>query len=337
MKLFERVKHYRFKHLVFILLPVFFVYFISISNAEESYEKFSQKVTDDFMARSKANQITKRVAVNRDGDEFDFAGTLQDNYVNFSHDRYIHDDFVDAYYFKKKADKIKNYKIISPSNPYSFGILPDDMQQFIIGREQLRSVSINSIVNSNDGLVLADSYIAYDCWLEAFEEGNSHDRMQRCRARFLDNMKAMRLSLLAQGYNVFELTTKEDLALNARLSTCESCKLYARGLFCNSLYFEPYEAKMMDKMNVVVKRLQRKMSYFSSATIQIMYYKNAFETDKGLSKERLNAVKNLAYNTLSSGSPVKPILKVVALTLPNEQLKNKIFRDAITVCISGNE
>ena len=68
-----------------------------------------------------------------------------------------------------------------------------------------------------------------------------------------------------------------------------------------------------------------------------MYYKNAFETDKGLIQERLNGVKNLAYNTLSSGSPVKPILKVVALTLPNEHLKNKIFRDAITVCISGNE
>ena len=320
-----------FRCITLTLLPAFFVCFVGTSNADESYEKFSQKVTDDFMARAKANQITKRVAVNRDGDEFDFAGTLQDNYVNFSHDRYIHDDFVDAYYFKKKADKIKNYKIISPSNPYSFGILPDDMQQFIIGREQLRSVSINSIVNSNDGLVLADSYIAYDCWLEP-SSGSSAVRknigivasMPRTRSRNMNpSMSPIMMSV--------------TMALNARLSTCESCKLYARGLFCNALYFEPYEAKMIDKMNVVVKRLQRKMSYFSSATIQIMYYKNAFETDKGLIQERLNGVKNLAYNTLSSGSPVKPILKVVALTLPNEHLKNKIFRDAITVCISGNE
>ena len=96
---------------------------------------------------------------------FDFSQTLEEHYLNFAKDRYEHDDYIDAFYFKTKANKIKNYKIISPANPYSFGILPDDMPQFVLSREQLKNVSINSIINSNDGIVLADSYIAFDCWL----------------------------------------------------------------------------------------------------------------------------------------------------------------------------
>ena len=327
---------------LFVFTYLMFCAFITSNTAKtaDNYTSFSLDVINDF---EKDRNIThndnknKTIAQQANGMIFDFSQTLEEHYLNFAKDRYEHDDYIDAFYFKTKANKIKNYKIISPANPYSFGILPDDMPQFVLSREQLKNVSINSIINSNDGIVLADSYIAFDCWLEAFEEGNSNDRMERCKNRFLDNMKAMRLSLLAQGYNLFEMTTKEDLVLNSRLTTCESCALYSQGYYCNTLYFEPDEARMLDKMNIVIKRLQRKMSYFANSTIDIMYYQNAYGYDKTLMTKRLNATKNLAYNTLANNSPIKPTIQLKAITLPKENLQKKIFRDAITICIKGNE
>ena len=309
--------------------------------ASDNYNSFTRDVISSFEKEKNIthndNKDAKTISRQANGKIFDFSQTLEENYENFANDRYKHDDYVDAFYFQTKAKKIKNYKIISPANPYSFGILPDDMQQFVMAREQLKNVSINSIINSNDGIVLADSYIAFDCWLEAFEEGNSNDRMERCRNRFLDNMKAIRLSLLSQGYNLFEMTTKDDLVLNSRLTTCESCALYSQGYYCNTLYFEPEEARMLDKMNIVIKRLQRKMSYFASSNVDIMYYKNAYGYNQTLMTKRLNAMKNLAYNTLANNSPIKPTIQLKSITLPKENLQKKIFRDAITICIKGNE
>ena len=309
--------------------------------ASDNYNSFTRDVISSFEKEKNItpndNKDAKTISRQANGKIFDFSQTLEENYENFANDRYKHDDYIDAFYFQTKAKKIKNYKIISPANPYSFGILPDDMQQFVMAREQLKNVSINSIINSNDGIVLADSYIAFDCWLEAFEEGNSNDRMERCRNRFLDNMKAIRLSLLSQGYNLFEMTTKDDLVLNSRLTTCESCALYSQGYYCNTLYFEPEEARMLDKMNIVIKRLQRKMSYFASSNVDIMYYKNAYGYEQSLMTKRLNAMKNLAYNTLANNSPIKPTIQIKSITLPKENLQKKIFRDAITICIKGNE
>ena len=329
----------------FIVLVFCGAYVYNIVYAE-SYANFASNVGEEFdktgnidfeksnnSSEKRGAQVTKM----SDGNEFDFAGTLQVNYINFAKDRYNNNDYIDAHYFKTKAMKIKNYKIITPSNPYSFGILPDDMEQFLVAREQLRNVSINSIINSNDGVVLADSYIAFDCWLEAFEEGNSNDRLERCKNRFLDNMKAMRLSLLSQGYNLFDMTTKENLILNNRATSCESCLFYKKGLYCNALYFEPDEAKMIDKMNVVVKRLQRKMSYFASSTITILYYKNAIGFNKKLSNKRINVAKNLIYNTLTKDCPIKPIIRMTPITLSKNASQKRIYRDAITICVGGNE
>ena len=304
----------------------------------EDYANFAYQVEKSFN-KSTNNNTKKQIGKFDDGSSFDFSKTLEANYINFAESRYQQNDFIDAYYFKTKAMKIKNYKIIAPANPYSFGILPDDIEQFIIAREQLRNASINSIINSNDGLVLADSYIAFDCWLEAFEEGNATERMNRCKNRFLDNMKAMRMSLLLQGYNLFDMTTKENLALNNRNTSCESCVLYQKGLFCNALYFDKDEIKLMDKMNIVIKRLQKKITYFNSPTITLLHYPNAYGYEKKLGKQRIEAVKNVVYNNLSKDLPIKPLIKINTITLPKHLTgaNKKIYRDVISVCISGNE
>ena len=304
----------------------------------EDYANFAYQVEKSFNGRQNGN-TKKQIGKFDDGSSFDFSKTLEANYINFAESRYQQNDFIDAYYFKTKAMKIKNYKIIAPANPYSFGILPDDIEQFIVAREQLRNASINSIINSNDGLVLADSYIAFDCWLEAFEEGNATERMNRCKNRFLDNMKAMRMSLLLQGYNLFDMTTKENLALNNRNTSCESCVLYQKGLFCNALYFDKDEIKLMDKMNIVIKRLQKKITYFNSPTITLLHYPNAYGYEKKLGKQRIEAVKNVVYNNLSKDLPIKPLIKINTITLPKHLTgaNKKIYRDVISVCISGNE
>ena len=321
---------------IFCFTLLFFLTYSQQQIISETYSQFAYEVSDEFTGR-KVDNTRKKMAKMSDGSEFDFTATLQSNYINFAQDRYKNNDYIDAHYFKTKAMKIKNYKIISPANPYSFGIIPDDIEQFNVAREQLRNVSINSIINSNDGLILADSYISFDCWLEAFEEGNSPDRVERCKNRFLDNMKALRLSLLTQGYNLFEMTTKENLILNNRATNCESCVLYKKGLYCNALYFEPEETKLLDKMNIVVKRLQRKISYFNSATITIMYYKNSYGYNKKLSQKRLDAIKNLTYNSLTKEFPIKPVIKLLPITLSKALTTKKIYRDAITICVAGNE
>ena len=320
-------------------LNIFLLFCIYLSTSAKigfsnNYQDFVANVDNKITGQENKKQVIGRL---EDGSDFDFAGTLQANYESFANNRYQKGDFIDAYYFKTKAEKIKNYKIISPANPYSFGILPDDMEQFSLAREQLRNVSINSIINSNDGLVLADSYIAFDCWIEAFEEGNALERVQRCRNRFLDNMKAMRVSLLMQGYSIFDMTNKENMLLNNRYSTCESCVLYNKGQYCNSIYFDFDEAKLMDKMNIVIKRLEKKLSYFSSATITILYYSNAYGYNKKLSEKRIDVAKNLVYNIVSKDIPVKPIVKIIPIKLTNDLTTKKIYRDAITICVSGNE
>ena len=320
----------------FTILSLSLAIFSIVSNGivAESYDEFIKNINDGF-----EKGVNKKKTIGRfdDGSDFDFTQTLYVNYGKFAEDRYKKGDFIDAYYFKTKAEKIRRYKIISPANPYSFGILPDDMEQFIIAREQLRNVSINSILNSNDGLVLADSYIAFDCWLEAFEEGNSQDRLKRCRDRFLDNMKAMRVSLLMQGYNIFDMSSKENLAYNNRYSNCESCILYDKGQYCNTIYFDIDEARMMDKMNVVIKRIEQKLSFFNSPTVLILYYPNAYGFKKKLSDKRLDVVKNLVYNMIARDLPIKPIVKLTQIRLNKKLTDKKIYRDAITVCVSGNE
>lgn len=303
----------------------------------ESYNDFIKKVGTDF--NNNTTTDSKKITIGQfsDGSDFDFIGTICANYSNFAEDRYKNNDFIDAYYFRTKAEKIRRYKIISPSNPYSFGILPDDIEQFLIAREQLRNVSINSIVNSNDGLVLADSYIAFDCWLEAFEEGGSQDRMKRCRNRFTDNMKAMRVSLLAQGYSILDITEKENLVLNNRTPACESCALYEKGQYCNAIYFNKGDTRIMDKMNIVIKRLEQKLLYFNSSQILILDYLSASKANKKLSENRLEAIKNLLYNIISKDMPVKPVIKIMQIKLNKSQMEKKIYNDVITICVSGNE
>lgn len=336
----NRVVFLKINPLAVVFVVLLFYIFANAQNvvSAESYNDFLKTVERNFEgSRSDDN---KKVTIGRfeDGSDFDFVGTLYANYENFAEDRYKHEDFIDAYYFKTKAEKIKRYKIISPANPYSFGILPDDIEQFIIARDKLRNVSINSIVNSSDGLVLADSYIAYDCWLEAFEEGNSIDRLNRCKGRFLDNMKAIRISLSMQGYSIFDMISKNDSKIddNNINSVCESCALYKKGQYCNTLYFNSGEIRMMDKMNIVIKRLEQKLSYFNSPEILVMYYNNTSKTSNLLDK-RLDAVKNLLYNVISRDLPIKPTMKIMSIKLDTKSAKNELYENAITVCISGNE
>ena len=79
------------------------------------------------------------------------------------------------------------------------------------------------------------------------------------------------------------------------------------------------------------------MTYFNSAKITILYYKNAYGFNEKLSKKRLEAMKNLATNVLAKNSPITPNIKITPITLPKKMKTKKIYRDAITICISGNE
>ena len=314
-----------------ISVSVFFIQKQTSVNAD-THKKF---VENDKIDNLKNKQATIEHLSDNNG--FNFIETLYLNYENFAKDRYKHEDFIDAYYFKTKAEKIKHYKIISPADPYSFGILPDDIEQFIIAREQLKNVSINSIVNSNDGIVLADSYIAFDCWLEAFEAGNSQNRVNRCRDRFLDNIKAMRISLLMQGYNIFDISDSEELLLNGKKTNCESCILYKKGQYCNTFYFNSNETKMLSKMNIVIKRLEQKLSFFNVPTLTILYYKNSDGINSKLLNKRIDIMKNLLYNVISKDLPVKPIIKTTPILLKQDFVQKTIYKDAITICVSGNE
>ena len=310
-----------------------------VQDASNSYSAFIDLVKAGF-ANSYGDKVAgdgRIIAYDEKGNEFVFYDELVKNYLNMATDRFNYGDYVDAYFFKSKAERIRIHRLVAPANPYSFGILPQDMRQFILAREQLRSVSIMDAVPSNDGIVMVDAYLAYDCWLEAFESGNSNTRMQRCKSRFLDDIKALRLSLLQQGYNIPEITIKDDVVLNSRVSTCKSCELYERGYYCNTLYFNPTETTLLSKMAIVIKRLQAKISMFSDSNIDILYYPTAYEYQKKLGENRVDAVKNLIQNQIVVNNPIKPSVSVHTIKLSREEQTQKIFRDAITVCVSGGE
>ena len=91
----------------------------------ENYANFAYQVEKSFN-KSTNNNTKKQIGKFDDGSSFDFSKTLEANYVNFAENRYNQNDFIDAYYFKTKAMKIKNYKIIAPANPYDFATYSRD-------------------------------------------------------------------------------------------------------------------------------------------------------------------------------------------------------------------
>ena len=125
------------------------------AKTRDDYNNFKNAVIEKFATELRGEQNErKKIAVKENGEIFDFAQSLADDYKSFARDRYNNADYVDAYYFQTKAEKIANYKIISPSNPYSFGILADDMQQFLLARKQLKNVSINNTqIYNNDNVI----------------------------------------------------------------------------------------------------------------------------------------------------------------------------------------
>ena len=139
-------KMFIYNKILFFLVFFIFLFILNAfsSNyqaiAVDDYNAFTKSVIRDFTNQNKNMQVMKqkRISKTKSGKVFDFVSTLAENYNNFANDRYRNNDYIDAYYFKRKASKIKNYKIISPANPYSFGIIPDDLQQFILAREQLK-------------------------------------------------------------------------------------------------------------------------------------------------------------------------------------------------------
>ncbi len=89
-------------------------------------------------------------------------------------------------------------------------------------------------------------------------------------------------------------------------------------------------------MNIVIKRLEQKLSYFNSPEILILNYSNN-NTKSDLQEKRLDAIKNLLYNTISKDLPIKPTIKLTQINLSKEASKNDLYQNAITICISGNE
>ncbi|MEN9782476.1 MAG: hypothetical protein RL208_626 [Pseudomonadota bacterium] len=290
--------------------------FTPSDEAEKKNQEMVQKLKEEL-----SEDVEKKA--------YDFRGDLYEKYLRFAQDRYVSDDFVDAYYFKQKANKIRNYKIISPSNPLSFGILPDDLEQFLDGRKRLIELSIKNIVESQYGRVLADSYIAYDCWLEAFENGNNVEKAQRCRNRFIDNVKSLEVVLFDNGVPINE----SIVSFNKKYHKCKTCGMNKKGYFCNALYFNEKSPVLLDKMNIVIKKIQQRSYTMPTASLVVMYNK----VGKGgldLQKLRLDAVSNIIYNHVIAKSYVQPVVRFVEVQKVSE---GKFFEDSVVVCAVDGE
>jgi hypothetical protein len=326
------------------LLLFFLLWLPCLANASSQsfksyFEDFKEAVIEEFTHKKQSNKnkiqnnfleedlvSAQNVAK---GYGFDFFSKLYNDYVVFSQDRQLSNDPVDSFYFLQKANKFKNNKNISPANPIEFGIVAEDIEQFLDARKRLIAVSLPAIITSSDGLILSDAYIAFDCWLEAFEEV-SNKRAAKCRDRFIDDIRALELSLLNKG-----LSYSSNFGQNPRYDSCATCRLFANGSYCNAVYFN--NISLMRDSHIALKRLLIKMATAINPVIVIANYSIA-KQDRNMVNARLQAVRNIVQSQILTHKddnflPFNPEIKFTQIETDINNYNKSIFQDMVLICI----
>lgn len=259
---------------------------------------------------------------------------LYNHYVRFANDRKANDDNIDYVYFTRKAKKLKAFNLISPANPLSFGIIPEDLTQFLHARERLKNISSNDIIN-NDADVLVDAYVAYDCWLEGFENNlkESLKRSKRCRDRYLDDVRALesKLSIKTNAANDFSSFSN----INQRYDSCQTCSFLEQGYLCNALYFKNNSIDLIDKMDIVIQRIKSKMLYSELPVLMFIHYSG--QSKDTLLRNRIHVIYNFLNINLAKMNYVKPVINLAKLSVDEMDKNQKLMtKNAISVCVKLN-
>jgi hypothetical protein len=330
---------------VFLLLigNLFFVFSVlasEVDNSNSVLNQFIEAVKDDFSKIGKGENSrvieygsdTSTEQNNKKGSirtEDNFSEILYDKYIDFAKDRYINNDFVDAFFYKQKALKISKYEKVTISNPIHIGIIPDDIDRFFFAKKVLENFSsIPSVLRSNDTkYIIDDTYLAYDCWMEATEEvvTKKYSRARVCMERFIENIKALEAVLFKNNIRI----DRQDFT-NIAKEKCKSCELKDKGYFCNSFYFAENSIDLLSDTSIITKRIESRLLASEKPSVTIGHYNNLDTITAG----RVNIIRNIIRNTVFPNIFFDPNIKTTKFTVSKSKQNEHQFNSAITVCIS---
>lgn len=270
-------------------------------------------------------------------DKFDSNINLRDR-MYLSYKKFLEDNIdqsdLDWDFISYKTNLIYEKGIINLTDPFIFGIIPNDMPAFLAIRDRIKALS--DVNQGSTNLIyqnaLTDLYVSFDCWLEGVESGTSQEtsgytikKAKECRDQVLQKISI--ISGLIN--NVSSINDPNDKVFKK----CETCRLAFSNINCNAFYFDK-GTTINQQSDYVYKRIRQKIYLAENPDISLFYYTSPMFTKK-YNKERIKIVLNMINNMLNELKVEKRLdVKIQQRKILTSET-NLLFKDAITVCIKG--
>ncbi|MDX1540747.1 MAG: OmpA family protein [Geminicoccaceae bacterium] len=157
---------------------------------------------------------------------------LRTGYLGYGDSQWDENDFSEYYHFAFKAvDSAKGERVL-PDRVEERSVPMVDAEALAAARARLMG-ALDQTARKKAALRAADAQVAFDCWLERVDDGDSPERIEECRGRFEQAMAEIERSLVSDVdnvYLVFFAWDQADISPVARTVLEQVLADYRRGL-----------------------------------------------------------------------------------------------------------
>ena len=127
---------------------------------------------------------------------------LRTGYLGYGDEQYDENDFPEYYHFAFKAvDSAKGERVL-PDRVEERSVPMVDAEALAAARARLLG-ALDQTARKKAAMRAADAQVAFDCWLERVDDGDSPERIEECRGRFEEAMAEIERSLVSDIDNVY--------------------------------------------------------------------------------------------------------------------------------------
>jgi OOP family OmpA-OmpF porin len=127
---------------------------------------------------------------------------LRAGYLDYGDEQYGEWDYGEYYHFAFKAvDSAKGNRVL-PDRPEDRSLAMVDAEALAAARARLLG-ALDQTARKKVAMRAAEAQVAYDCWLERVDDGDSAARIEECRGRFEQAMADIERSLVSDIDNVY--------------------------------------------------------------------------------------------------------------------------------------
>lgn len=127
---------------------------------------------------------------------------LRSGYLDYGDEQYGEWDYGEYYHFAFKAvDSAKGERVL-PDRPEDRSLAMVDAEALAAARARLLG-ALDQTARKKVAMRAAEAQVAYDCWLERVDDGDSEARIEECRGRFEQAMTDIERSLVSDIDNVY--------------------------------------------------------------------------------------------------------------------------------------